>query len=328
MKDISGVVNWGIIGCGDVCEVKSGPAFSKVNNSALVAVMRRDKEKAKDFATRHNVPNYFDDVDSIINNKDINAVYIATPPASHEEYAIACMKAGKPVYIEKPVTVNSASVERMIAASKKYNVQAVVAHYRRALPLFLKVRELIESGSIGKVRVISLRLLQSLTNNVTPKTEVNWRTIPALSGGGHFHDLAPHQLDIITWLFGEPVSIRGNSINQAKQYDAPDVTTLDMIFKNDVVFQGLWSFNVHEKDVEDTCHIIGEKGSLKFPFFRSPMHLLTVSPEEKTLELTVPKHIQEPMISDVVKFFRGDGPNPCTLEESLTSMKMMDSTIH
>ena len=143
MKFIKGEIRWGIIGCGDVCEVKSGPAFSKVANSKLVAVMRRDKDKAKDFAQRHNVPKYYSDAQQLIDDPDINAIYIATPPAQHQEYALAAMKAGKPAYIEKPLTINAASCQRMIDASQHYQIPVTGAYYRRALPLFIKVKSLL-----------------------------------------------------------------------------------------------------------------------------------------------------------------------------------------
>lgn len=324
---IKGDVRWGIIGCGDVCEVKSGPAFNKVPHSTLDAVMRRDLVKAEDYAKRHNVPHFFSDAGAIINNKDIDAVYIATPPSSHEEYAIASMKAGKAVYIEKPVTVNTTSCERMIQVASELKSLVTVAHYRRELPLFRKVRELIEADTIGRVRLVSLRMLQSPVENIITKTEDNWRVNPALSGGGLFHDLAPHQLDIMIWLFGEPTKILGNSVNQAKEYDAPDVTTLDVVFNKDIVFQGLWSFNVPRNEVEDTCRIIGEKGSLTFSFFRNPVLTLVTDDEEKVMDLTVPPHIQQPMIEQVVNYFRGEAANPCSLQQALISLKMMDSTI-
>ncbi len=109
-------INWGIIGCGDVTEVKSGPAFNKVKNSALVAVMRRDAAKAEDYAKRHNVPKWYTDANSLINDPDINAIYVATPPSSHEAYSIAALQAGKPVYVEKPMSMNAAEAENMMKA--------------------------------------------------------------------------------------------------------------------------------------------------------------------------------------------------------------------
>src|ERR1051326_4587202 len=102
-------IKWGIIGCGDVTEVKSGPAFNKVKSSELIAVMRRDAEKAKDYAGRHKVAKWYSDANDLINDPEVNAIYVATPPSSHEEYAMAAFAAGKPVYMEKPMSVNAAS---------------------------------------------------------------------------------------------------------------------------------------------------------------------------------------------------------------------------
>src|SRR5450631_1000071 len=97
------MINWGMIGCGSVTEVKSGPAFNKVNNSRLIAVMRRNTAMAEDYARRHNVPKVYSIASDLIRDKDINAVYIATPPSSHADYALEVIDARKPVYIEKPM---------------------------------------------------------------------------------------------------------------------------------------------------------------------------------------------------------------------------------
>ena len=226
MKFIQGEVQWGIIGCGDVCEVKSGPAFSKVANSKLVAVMRRDAEKAKDYATRHHVPKYYSDAQQLIDDPEVNAIYIATPPAQHEEYALKAMAAGKPVYIEKPLALDTASSFRMRDASLTTKIPATGAYYRRALPLFKEIKSQLAANRIGKVKLVILNMLQSPAKNIITKTEDNWRINPALSGGGYFHDLSPHQLDLIYWFFGKPLDVRGRSLNQDQKYNAPDVTSL------------------------------------------------------------------------------------------------------
>ena len=159
-------VRWGILGCGDVCEVKSGPAFNKVANSQLVAVMRRDREKVMDFARRHDVPKFYTDANDLIHDPEINAIYIATPPANHEAYAIASMEAGKPVYIEKPVALNSASCQRILSAATRLDAKVSVAHYRRGLPLFRKVKSLLTSGAIGNPRLIQCTTLQAATEKM------------------------------------------------------------------------------------------------------------------------------------------------------------------
>ena len=330
MQFVKGGINWGIIGCGDVCETKSGPAFSWVPDSSLVAVMRRDEEKAKDFARRHNVPKYFGDASELINDPEVNAIYVSTPPSSHEAYAIEAIKAGKPVYIEKPVTVTVDSCQRIIEASNSYDIPVAVAHYRRGLPFFRRVKSLVESNHIGSIRLIVLNLFQTPKSPMLDESTENWRLNPALSGGGPFFDLAPHQLDILYWIFGTPQSIIAHSINQGKHYDAPDVTTLSAVFGEDIVFQGLWSFNVSSQSKKDSCKIIGEKGTIEFPFFMSfEKAAVEITIEDKTIheEFVFPKFIQQPMIEEVVNYFRGKGKNPCSLNEALVSLNMMELTM-
>jgi 1,5-anhydro-D-fructose reductase (1,5-anhydro-D-mannitol-forming) len=324
LKSINGTVNWGIIGCGDVCEVKSGPAFNKVGNSRLVAVMRRDQAKAEDYAKRHNVPRFYTEAESLINDSEINAIYIATPPSSHESYTEQALKAGKPVYVEKPVSMNAASVERMINASKQYNNKVSVAHYRRALPLFSKVKSLVREGAIGNVRLVQLKVLQPPKSKTIIHTEDHWRINPQVSGGGIFHDLSPHQLDIMYWIFGAPKEVYGRSHNQAKQYNAPDITMLNAVFEKDVYLNGLWAFNIAETAADEYCEIYGDKGKIRFAFFRVSNLELTTDRGIQVFEMDYPVNIQLPMIDAVTKFFRGEGPNPCSLQDALVTMKMID----
>jgi len=329
MHFIQGSVNWGIIGCGDVCEVKSGPAFGKVPGSSLAAVMRRDAEKAKDYASRHKVPKFYTDATQLINDPDVNAIYVATPPGSHEAYAIQSLKAGKPVYIEKPVALNGEECQRMIAASNTYKTPATVAHYRRELTLFRRVKSLIDQQAIGNVRLVLLHLFQSPKPNTQADAANNWRVNPALSGGGLLYDLAPHQLDILYWIFGAPQATIGHSINQGKNYNVPDVTALTAVFKDNILLQALWTFNAPAQARQDTCKIIGENGTLEFSFFTSFTNSkLEIQRDGATAqeEFFFPEHIQQPMIEEVVKYFQGKRKNPCSLDEALVTMNMMEQT--
>jgi 1,5-anhydro-D-fructose reductase (1,5-anhydro-D-mannitol-forming) len=324
MKSIKGTVRWGIIGCGDVCEVKSGPAFNKVSNSELVAVMRRDAEKAADFARRHSVGKYYTDAADVVKDPDINAIYIATPPYLHEPYALMAMEAGKPVYIEKPVTLNALSCEKLIRGEAQHAARVSVAHYRRALPLFNKVKSLIREGAIGNVRVVRIVTLQPKASKIITQTSDNWRVNPEQSGGGLFHDLSPHQLDIMYWLFGPPAHVTARGINQSDLYPAPDVVTLNAICKNNICVQGMWAFNVAEEATADACEITGDKGLIRFSFFRKSTIELTNSSGTAVIEQDYPVNIQHPMIDGVVRFFRDEGENPCSLTDALVVMKMLD----
>ena len=321
---ITGTVNWGIIGCGDVCEVKSGPAFNKVPNSKLIAVMRREAEKAKDYAMRHAVPKYYSDANDLINDPEINAIYIATPPSTHEQYTELALRAGKPVYVEKPVSMDTASVKRMMIAERKYDGNVSVAHYRRALPLFKTIKQLIADNPIGKVKLILLKTLQPPVSKIITQTKDNWRVNPDVSGGGLFHDLSPHQLDILYWLFGKPGYVHVHATNQGKVYNAPDNVMVQLSFANDIQFSGVWNFNIAEAATNECCEIIGDKGSICFSFFR-PGKIEIIKPGGvEILEKENPVHIQQPHIENVVQFFRGEAENPCSLEEALITMEIMD----
>jgi 1,5-anhydro-D-fructose reductase (1,5-anhydro-D-mannitol-forming) len=322
---ITGTINWGIIGCGDVCEVKSGPAFNKIAGSRLTAVMRRNKEKASDFATRHNVPYFFDNARELINHSEVYAIYIATPPSTHEEYSIAALQAGKPVYVEKPVSITTESCRRMIACSAQTGVPVSVAHYRRELDLFKKVEELVKSGSLGNIRLIQIETLQPPSSKFIIKTEKNWRVQTAISGGGIFYDLAPHQIDILIKLFGPPVHFEGHSLNQSNLYDAPDFTMMKAVFQNQIAMSGVWAFNMPQDVHEDRCTIIGDKGKLEFAFFKlGPLKLITEQ-REQIIDMKYPTNIQLPMIESVAKFFRGEGPNPCSLDEALEGLRIIET---
>lgn len=317
-------INWGILGCGDVTEIKSGPAFNKVPNSSIKAVMRRNAEKAKDYALRHQINKWYAIADDLINDDEINAIYIATPPAYHKAYAVEALKAGKNVYIEKPVSLTVAECTEILYAQKNHQKKVTVAHYRRALPLFNKIKELIDERVIGDIQVIDLKLFQKPGSDQIAQTEENWRINPAISGGGLFYDLAPHQLDILVHIFGAPNYVRGYSENQGQINEVADLTFGQMIFNNDIIFNGIWSFNSHPDQEKEKCEIIGSKGKIVFSFFGHDLHL-TSNGQTELFSFKNTKHIQQNMIEQTVNYFLGRGENPCSLEDALISLQIMES---
>jgi predicted dehydrogenase len=318
-------INWGIIGCGDVTEMKSGPAFNKVANSSLLAVMRRDAGKAADYARRHNVPKWYSDADKLINDPDINAIYIATPPSSHEEYTIAAINAGKPVYVEKPMSVDAASSVRMSNYSRDKNIKLVVAHYRRGHALFNKVKQLITDKVIGEVRFVRSDIYKkTVTAEEMADPGRAWRVNKGVAGGGLFNDLSPHQLDLMYYFFGEIDKASGFAVNQSKQYAAEDIVSGGVLFKSGVLFSGIWCFNVAPEVEKDCCEIIGDKGKIEFSFFEHKPVKVTVNGKTETLTFEPLQHVQQPMIEKVVNYFLGEGPNPCSSEEGVEIMKLID----
>lgn len=312
-------IKWGIIGCGDVTELKSGPAFNKVPHSKLVAVMRRDSVKAADYARRYHVSKWYDNAHLLINDPEVNAIYIATPPLQHEEYTIAALAAGKPVYVEKPMTLNTDSAKRMIDAAARLNVKLSVAHYRRAQPMFLKVRELLTNNAIGDIRFVDLKMLQTINTGL----ENNWRMDPSISGGGLFHDLAPHQLDLMLYYFGSIKKSMGIATKQQEKMMVDDLVVGHVLFDSGVIFNGTWCFSVSSHEEVDYCEIYGSKGKISFPMFGHALSV-TLNGEIKEYTFEPLMHVQQPMIAQVVAYFLGKGPNPCTGEDGLRTMELMD----
>lgn len=319
-------INWGMIGCGDVTEVKSGPAFNKVPHSRLIAVMRRDAAKAADYAKRHAVSKWYSIAADLINDPDINAVYIATPPSSHLDYAEAVLKAGKFVYVEKPMTPDLASAQLLEKLVQKYAGKLSIAHYRRGQPQFRKIRELIIQGHLGKIKLVNLRFLRK---NMKPDrmeiTKYAWRVDPAISGGGLFHDIAPHQLDMLFHIFGDVESARGMAAATNELYSAEDIVSGNILFKNGVFFNGTWCFDIGNNEVVDYCEIIGEKGKIEFSFFDKQDISITIDGKTEILRFEKPVHAQQSMIGLVVNYFLGKGDNPCDVREGVEVMKLIES---
>jgi predicted dehydrogenase len=316
-------INWGIIGCGDVTEIKSGPAFSKIPGSNLISVMRRDAAKAADCAKRHNVKKWYSDADDLMNETEINAVYIATPPAFHLPYVLAAIKKGLNIYVEKPVTLNALQSKKMADAVTESNIKLTVAHYRRALPLFLRIKELIDCRAIGEIRTVQIRLWQSPSPDLVAKTEANWRVDPELSGGGYFHDLAPHQIDLLLFYFGKPLKYHGFGLNQAKLSLADDHVCGQILFEKNIVVNGSWCFNVGQDQQADVCEIVGTEGKITFAFFGTTVNLKNRN-EEITEVFIHPQHIEQPMIEKVIDYFNGVIPNPCAIVNAVSVMDIMD----
>ena len=160
-------LKWGFIGCGEVTEKKSGPAFNEVEGSSVVAVMSRSEQKARSYAERHGVPRWYTDAVRLIDDPEVNAVYVATPPSSHATFAIMSMKAGKPVYVEKPLAASYDDCARVNRISEQTGVPCFVAYYRRYLPYFQRVREIVEQGTIGQVINVQVSTIWLLTSSTS-----------------------------------------------------------------------------------------------------------------------------------------------------------------
>ena len=304
-------VRWGIIGCGNVTEVKSGPALQQARGSQLVAVMRRDAALAEDYARRHGVPKWTSDAGALIADPEVDAIYIATPPDTHCAYTLAAARAGKPVYVEKPMALNAAQCQEMIAACQAADVPLFVAYYRRALPRFLKARELVQGGAIGAVRFVEILLTQPLQRH--PPQALPWRLRPEIAGGGLFVDLASHMLDYLDYVLGPVRRACGLARNQAGAYPAEDIVSAVLEFESGVQASATWCFNSFE--AADRMTFIGSEGKVTLSTFGGEPVLLETAAGSQAFDLPYPAHIQQPLIQQVVDALLGQAVSAASASE-------------
>lgn len=318
-------IKWGFIGCGEATKKKSGPAFQVVEHSKVVAVMSRELSKAKKYAVERGIPKWYDDAQELVDDPDVNAVYIATPPSSHATYAIMAMKAGKPVYIEKPMAVTYEECCRINRISAETGVPCFVAYYRRYLPYFQKVKELINTNAIGKIINVQIRFAQPPRALDYNKENLPWRVQADIAGGGYFYDLAPHQIDLLQDMFGCILEAAGFKSNRAGLYAAEDTISACFKFESGLVGSGSWCFVADDSAKEDRVEIIGDRGMICFSVFSfEPIALHTLEVGRQEIVVPNPKFVQQPLIQSVVDHLLGVAECDCDGESATLTNWVMD----
>ena len=321
-------IRWGFIGCGEVTEKKSGPAFSEVEGSEVVAVMSRHEEHARLYAVTHNIQKWYTDAQQLIDDSDVNAVYVATPPSSHATYAIMAMKAGKPVYVEKPLAASYEDCARVNRISEQTGVPCFVAYYRRYLPYFQKVRQIVDDGIIGRVMNVQVRFaVPPRELDYTHPEQLPWRLQPDIAGGGYFYDLAPHQLDLLQAMFGVILEAHGMWAHRGELYKAEDTVSACFKFENGLPGSGSWCFVAHESAHEDRIEIIGDRGSLSFSVFDYAPIQLHTSEGNETLNVPNPPYVQYPLIKNVIEHLQGLAVCTCTSVSATPVNWVMDRVL-
>lgn len=320
-------VKWGFIGCGEVTEKKSGPAFSLIPNSSVVAVMSRNPERARSYAQRHHIRRWYSDAQELLNDPEVNAVYIATPPSSHVTFAIMAMKSGKPVYVEKPLAATYEECLRVNRVAQQTGVPCFVAYYRRYLPYFQKVDEIVRSNTIGKIVGVQIRFAVPPRDLDYNRKQLPWRVQRDIAGGGYFYDLAPHQLDLLQQLFGPIVHASGYTSNCAGLYDTEDTVSASFQFVNGLPGSGTWCFCAHDSARTDRIQIIGDRGQIRFSVFTYDPIILCTESGQQEFDIPNPPHVQLPLIQQVVEHLQGK--RLCTLDSvSATSVNwVMDKIL-
>ncbi|WP_372745090.1 Gfo/Idh/MocA family protein [Lutibacter sp.] len=318
------VIRWGIIGCGDVTEIKSGPPYYKIKGFSLDAVMRRDEQKVKDYAKRHNVKKYYTNADDLINDVDIDAVYIATPPDTHKLYGLKVAAAGKPCCIEKPLAPSYNDGLQIVEAFKKSNTPLFVAYYRRTLPRFVQVKKWIDEGVIGEIRHVNWHLSKQ-ASVIDQSKKYNWRTDKLVAPGGYFDDLASHGIDLFTHYFGNIKNAYGISLNQQGLYTAKDAITACWVHNNGVTGSGSWNFGCNKN--KDVTLIYGSKGTIKLSIFDNIPIILETALKNESLMIEHPENVQYFHVESMRDFFFSGKEHPSMGNSGLHTSWVMDKIL-
>lgn len=318
-------IRWGMIGCGSVTEVKSGPGFYKANNSVLLAVTSRRPETARSFAARHGIGKVYETTEGLLADPDIDIVYIATPPASHKEIALLAARAGKHVYVEKPMAMNATECREIVDACAAAGVRLFVAFYRRAQPRFAQVKTWIDDGAIGEPRCVRVaQFQQPAAEELSPDT-LPWRVRPELAGGGKFLDMGVHVIDILDYWFGPIAEVHGIAANRGGLYDAEDTVTASWRHAGGVQGDGAWCY-VCAHD-EDRIEIIGSRGRIELACFNdSPLVLVNENGRQETA-IANPQHVQQPFIQSIVDELNGQGACPGSVETAVRTNWVTDEIL-
>lgn len=321
------IIRWGFIGCGEATERRALPAFSQLENSEIIAVTSRTPARAKMFAAKYGIKRWYADAQNLVTDPDVDAVYIATPPSTHSTFAVMALMAGKAVYVEKPLAINydeCLRINRVAAAQKQ---ACFVAYYRRYLPYFKRVKEIIESGTIGRVLTAQIRFAVPPREMDYSKNDLPWRLQPDIAGGGYFYDLAPHQIDILQQLFGPIVEAVGYPANRGGLYEAEDTVAATMRFHNGMPASGTWCFVAHESAREDRILVIGDKGQLSFSVFTyNPIHIQNEQGEEH-IPVENPENVQYPLLCNIIEHLQGRGFCECDSVSATSTNWVIDKIL-
>ncbi|MEE2754242.1 MAG: Gfo/Idh/MocA family oxidoreductase [Candidatus Latescibacterota bacterium] len=316
-------VKWGIIGCGNVCEMKNGPGLYKANHSELVAVMRRDGAAAENYAKRHNVARWYNDAQKLIDDNEVNAIFVATPPSTHCEYALLAAAAGKPCVVEKPMACNAKECEQMVAEFKAKEIPLFTQFYRRGLPRFVKLRELLRDKTVGLLTSVHIVHYGGLA---TGEKSSGWRYDPEIGGAGQFFDLASHGMDILDFLVGPVTAVSGHAINTGGSYAAEDVTVMSFLLGGNVAGTGVWNFNANHG--EEGITFTGSNGQIWCPVFGDlNIEIKMKDGTTRSIEVPNPQHVGQPLQETIVAELRGDGTCESTGESGLRTQRVLDACV-
>ena len=296
------MIRWGLIGCGDVARKRVADAIQNETNSQLMAACRRDQTRLDEFCDTFAVERRYTNADQLIKDRDIDAVYIATPVKEHLPQTLAAARAGKHVLVEKPMAMTVAECDQMFDACGNAGVKLGVAYYRRFYPVVHRIQELLQSGEIGEPLAVSA--VTATPMHMQPGEEGYWRAILEDGGGGALMDIGSHRINVFLHLFGEVTSVKAICETVAAPYQADDTALLLLKFQSGVT--GTLQCHFGAPFDPDEFSIIGTEGRIKVSPLNGEVLVIEKGNGQET-ELHPPAdNLCAPLIADFVLAIQKD----------------------
>ncbi len=292
------IIRWGIIGAGDIVRKRVAPAINDLPNCELAAIVRASADKAEEFAREFGAKRWYADWQELLGDAEIDAVYIATPVYLHARQTIAAAEAGKHILCEKPMAMNAAECNAMIAACKSNGVKLGVAYYRRFYPVLARVRELLASGELGRPVVAQINSFEYV--DIADDDPRHWFLEKAKNGGGPMMDFGCHRLEVLTSLFGSVRRMSSLTANvEWKDREVEDTAVATLEFDSGPVATVTVTHGAFEP--QDTLDIFCTEGSIHIPILNRG-EIQIVSKKGKVDESHPPSaNTDEPLIDDFTK---------------------------
>ena len=290
-------VSFGLVGCGDIARKRIAPALRDLENCELIAVSRADAARAEAFAKEFGAKRWHADWRELIEDAEVEAVYVATPVYLHAGQAVAAAEAGKHVLVEKPMALNVAECERMNAAAEANGVRLGVAYYRRFYPAVARVKELLESGELGVPVVAQMNAFERF--DPAPENPRRWLIEKSNAGGGPMFDFGCHRVEVLIDLFGDVKAVRALVGNVLFEREVEDTACALLQFERGT--QGVISVTHAAREPQDTLEIFGSEGSVSIDVLNEG--LLRVRTKEGERFESHPPHanLHAPLMEDFAR---------------------------
>jgi|YNPNPStandDraft_1061719.scaffolds.fasta_scaffold29077_3 predicted dehydrogenase len=290
-------VQWAILGCGDIANKRVAPAINDQPDSDLIAFYSHSQARAEEFAARHGARRAYSDLEALLEDPEVNAVYIASPPDLHCPQTVAAAEAGKQVLCEKPMALNVEEGRRMIEACAAHGVHLAIAYYRRWFPKARRMKALLEAGALGTVLHGTIALVG--TYRPTPDDPKYWRVQMARAGGGNLMDTGSHRLDLLCYLLGPPESVAGFADRLVMDFEVPDTESLLIRMACGAHIVSRHSFAT--ANFRDDFELFGTRGCLLATPFDGPRLTAILDGQEQTFDLPPHPNVHYPLIDDFAR---------------------------